>query len=81
MNQDLLKLNNRQNSVNEFLSYVCQGIPSAVFGVSKSFKNYLISCIDKRPLGEPKQQSRLKGAEGIQSSGEEHTAEKGREWI
>ena len=33
------------------------------------------------PLGEPKQQSSLQGAEGIQSSGAEHTEEKSREWI
>ena len=50
MNKDILKLNNGNNSVTEFVSYVCQGIPSAVFGVSKSFKNYLVSLIDKPVL-------------------------------
>ena len=33
------------------------------------------------PVGEPKQQSSMQGAEEIQSSGAEHTADKSREWV
>ncbi len=39
-----LKLNN--NSVSEFNYCVHQGLPSAVFGVSRSFKNFLVSTVD-----------------------------------
>ena len=48
MRQDILKLNNFDNSIKEFYSSLCQGLPSAVFGVSKSFKNYLVSIVDKQ---------------------------------
>ena len=34
------------NSVKEFNECIRQGIPSAVFGVSKVFKNYMVSTVD-----------------------------------
>ena len=39
-----IKENN--NSVKEFNDCIRQGLPSAAFGVSKAFKNYLVSTID-----------------------------------
>lgn len=46
MLEELYQLKNRGNSITEFCEYVRQGIPSAVFGVNESFKNFLISQID-----------------------------------
>ena len=46
----ILQLRNRENSVNEFVESVRQGIPSAVFGVSDSFKNYLVSVLENKVL-------------------------------
>lgn len=46
----LFQFNNINNSVDEFISSVRQGIPSAVFGVSKSFKNYLVSNVEGQVL-------------------------------
>ncbi len=46
---DILKLNKSQNSIEEFLQSVRQGVPSAVFGVNESFKCYLASII-KAPV-------------------------------
>ena len=46
----ILALKNNQNSLNEFCSAVRQGIPSAVFGVSDAFKNYLVSILDEKVL-------------------------------
>ncbi len=39
-----IKENN--NSIKEFNECIRQGIPSAIFGVSKAFKNYLVSTVD-----------------------------------
>ncbi|MBQ3219312.1 MAG: transcription-repair coupling factor [Clostridia bacterium] len=46
----VLKLKNNQNSVNEFLSAIRQGIPLAAFGVTDAFKNYLVSVIPDKVL-------------------------------
>lgn len=46
----ILALKEKQNSVNEFCSYIRQGIPSAVFGVADSFKNFLVSVLDEKVL-------------------------------
>ena len=46
MLEELYQLKNRGNSITEFCEYIRQGIPSAVFGVNESFKNFLISQID-----------------------------------
>ena len=46
MLEKLYQLKNRTNSVSEFCEYVRQGIPSAVFGVNESFKNFLLSQVD-----------------------------------
>lgn len=42
----ILALKNKENSVNEFISALRQGVPSAVFGVSDAFKNYLVSAVN-----------------------------------
>ena len=46
----ILDLKNGQNSVKEFTECIRQGIPSAVFGVSDAFKNYLVSTLDEKVL-------------------------------
>jgi transcription-repair coupling factor (superfamily II helicase) len=46
----VLQLKNNKNSVNEFLDCVRQGIPSAAFGVTDAFKNYLVSVIPDKVL-------------------------------
>lgn len=43
-------IKNEENSVKEFNNCIRQGIPSAVFGVNKSFKNYLVSTVDSPVL-------------------------------
>ena len=50
MLEDFLSLKTRDNSVSEFIGYVRQGIPSAVFGVNDSFKNYLVSTLTDKVL-------------------------------
>ncbi len=45
-----LKLNDKQNSINEFINAVGEGLPSAVFGVNESFKAYLIGQIKGKVL-------------------------------
>ncbi len=50
MLEKIIALRNGENSVKEFLSAIRQGIPSAVFGVSDAFKNYLVSVIDEPVL-------------------------------
>ena len=50
MRHDVLKFYNDNNSVKEFFDAVCQGVPSAVFGVNQSFKNYLVSIIEGNVL-------------------------------
>ena len=50
MLKKFLNLKERNNSVKEFCDYVRQGIPSAVFGVSDAFKNYLVSALDEKVL-------------------------------
>ena len=42
----IIALRERENSVNEFISAIRQGIPSAVFGVPDAFKNYLVAALD-----------------------------------
>ena len=46
MLEKILALKNRENSVHEFISAIRQGVPSAVFGVSEAFKNYLVSAVE-----------------------------------
>ncbi len=46
----ILNLKNGNNSIKEFTDCVRQGIPSAVFGVTDAFKNYLLSVIDDKVL-------------------------------
>ena len=46
----ILQLKDRDNSVSEFLYSVRQGIPSAVFGVTDAFKNYLVSTVPEKVL-------------------------------
>lgn len=46
----ILQLKNKDNSVKEFVDSVRQGIPSAVFGVSDPFKNYLVSVLEEKIL-------------------------------
>ena len=46
----ILQLKNKDNSVKEFVDSVRQGIPSAVFGVSDPFKNYLVSVLEEKVL-------------------------------
>ena len=50
MLEKILTLKNKQNSLNEFCENIRQGIPSAVFGVCDSFKNFLISILDEKVL-------------------------------
>ena len=50
MLEKITALKLRENSVNEFVSAIRQGVPSAVFGVSDAFKNYLVSVVDKPVL-------------------------------
>ncbi len=50
MPEKILQLKNRKNSLSEFLSCVRQGIPSAAFGVTDAFKNYMVSTIDDKVL-------------------------------
>ncbi|MBQ8426457.1 MAG: hypothetical protein IJX16_01710 [Clostridia bacterium] len=46
----VLQLKNNKNSVSEFLDAVRQGIPSAAFGVTDAFKNFLVSVIPDKVL-------------------------------
>ena len=48
MSQKILQLKNRDNSVKEFNECIRQGIPSAVFGVTDAFKNYLVSTVEEK---------------------------------
>ena len=50
MLNELFKFNNSDNSVNELIRCVRQGIPSAVFGVTDAFKNLLVSGIEDKVL-------------------------------
>ncbi|MBR1968241.1 MAG: transcription-repair coupling factor [Clostridia bacterium] len=50
MLDNILQLKNKDNSVKEFTEYVRQGIPSAVFGVTDAFKNYLLSVLPDKVL-------------------------------
>ncbi len=50
MLKDLLKFNKTENSVSEFINAVEEGLPSAVFGVSESFKAYLVSNLNGKVL-------------------------------
>lgn len=50
MLEKIVALRNGENSVNEFLSALRQGIPSAVFGVSDAFKNYLVATVEEPVL-------------------------------
>lgn len=46
MFEELIKLKEKNNSVNEFIQNIRRGIPSAVFGVGESFKAFLAACVD-----------------------------------
>lgn len=46
MLEKIVALKNRENSVHEFFSAIRQGVPSAVFGVSDAFKNYIVAAAD-----------------------------------
>ena len=46
MLEKIIALRNNDNSLSEFLSAIRQGIPSAVFGVSDAFKNFLVATVD-----------------------------------
>ncbi len=46
----LLEVNQKNNSVNEFLTAVGEGIPSAIFGVTEAFKAYLASELNCKAL-------------------------------
>ncbi len=62
----ILQLKEKDNSVKEFVESVRQGIPSAVFGVSEPFKNYLVSLLEDKVLLIVKDGVRAKSiAEGI----------------
>ena len=50
MLEKIVALRNGENSVHEFLSAIRQGIPSAVFGVSDAFKNYLVATVEEPVL-------------------------------
>ena len=50
MLEKIVALRNGENSVNEILSALRQGIPSAVFGVSDAFKNYLVATVEEPVL-------------------------------
>lgn len=49
MLEKIIALRERENSVKEFLSAIRQGVPSAVFGVSDAFKNFIVSSV-KEPV-------------------------------
>ncbi len=46
MLEKIINLKNGSNSVKELSDCIRQGVPSAVFGVTDPFKNYLVSTID-----------------------------------
>ena len=50
MINDIINAEKYQNSVSEFLFSIRQGIPSAVFGVTEAFSNYLVSLIPNKTL-------------------------------
>ena len=50
MLEKILKLKERENSLSEFISCVRQGIPSAVFGVTDAFKNFMVSALNDKVL-------------------------------
>ena len=50
MSENIIQLKNTNNSIKEFNECVRQGIPSAVFGVTDAFKNYLVSTLDQKVL-------------------------------
>ncbi len=50
MLEKILRLRNGDNSLKEFIDCIRQGIPSAVFGVTDAFKNFMVSAIDEKVL-------------------------------
>ena len=50
MLEQVLSLSRGNNSVNEFITSVHQGMPSVAFGVPESFKSYILSCIQPQVL-------------------------------
>ncbi len=50
MPEKFIQLKNRNNSIKEFNECIRQGIPSAVFGVTDAFKNFLVSTLDCKVL-------------------------------
>lgn len=50
MLERILKLKTEENSLAEFIDCTRQGIPSAVFGVTDAFKNFMVSALDEKVL-------------------------------
>lgn len=50
MLKQILNLKNGNNSISEFSNFIRQGIPSAAFGVTDAFKNFLIASLDEKVL-------------------------------
>ena len=50
MLEKVLTLSRGNNSVNEFITSLHQGMPSVAFGVPESFKSYILSAIDTQVL-------------------------------
>ncbi|MBQ3115822.1 MAG: transcription-repair coupling factor [Clostridia bacterium] len=50
MLRHIIELSKKDNSVKELLHHIRQGIPSAVFGVADSFKNYIVSVLEDKVL-------------------------------
>ena len=50
MLEQVLSLSKGNNSVNEFITSIHQGMPSVAFGVPGSFKSYILSAIDTQIL-------------------------------
>lgn len=46
----IIALKDRENSLKELRSAIRQGVPSAVFGVSDAFKNFIVSVLDGKVL-------------------------------
>ncbi len=46
----VLQLKNKNNSVSELILSIRQGIPSAAFGVSEPFKNFIVGAIEEKVL-------------------------------
>jgi len=47
---DILKLNQKSESLKSFLENIRQGVPMAVFGIESAYKNFLVASVDKPVL-------------------------------